>query len=104
MSKSFFNQLDRNRFYEPINYNSGKIVIPQNALNNISDKILMSSSKINRKGYQILKPVYINTDKSRPLFDSYDGRNLSLLNSIKENSKKDYPDSFSEGREVIGRI
>lgn len=51
-----------------------------------------SAYLVNRKGSGIYAPIPYEMNTSRKLNWNYDGKNLGLLNSLKQNSKYDYSD------------
>lgn len=92
---NFFQQLKRNEIYEPSVYNKPEPNIPQKAPQSQSQTDLLSFNKIIHIGNPVLEKIPFENIKSRPLFDYQNGRNLSILNTLKENSKRDYPDVIS---------
>jgi len=100
----FFNGMKRDAYYEEVRYAKPQLPIPYNApLNNI-DRTLLSSSLINRSGYQIYKQIPFEENKSRPLFSYENGRNLDVIKTVNYNARRDYPDVITPQRQVIGRI
>lgn len=99
----FFNQLKRNVKYEEQYYDIPPY-IPQNAPNQQFEKDVYQQSVLQHSGEQILKRIPLEENKSRLCFDNYNGRNLNILNTLKYNSKRDYPDIITPARQVLGKI
>lgn len=83
---NFNNQLERNATFEAINNTNGNLQIPLEAPKQSSDETLIQTAKLFRNNDQYYKTIPYEINKSRRLFDNYNGRNLSLLNSISDNS------------------
>lgn len=66
----------------------------ENSKQNIPEyqKAFNRADLVNRKGSGIYAPIPYEINKSRNLDWSYDGRFMVMLNSLKQNSKYDYPD------------
>lgn len=85
------NGLKKNSFYEPINYNERMPSIantyqPTNDL----DKSIIRSTNYARIGQAKYEDPFPNNQRFLNWYEN--GRNLYLLNSLKDNKKRDYPD------------
>lgn len=101
---NFNQQLKRNSYYEEITYDKRPLMIPKKAPYQQADKDLRANSILYHTNDEILKKIPYEENKSRRLLDYYNGRNLNVLNSLKANSKRDYPDVSFKGQESLGRI
>lgn len=101
---NFYQQLKRNSSYEDITYDKKPLMIPKTAPYQQADKDLRANSILFHTNDEVLKKIPYEENKSRRLLDYYNGRNLGVLNSLKANSKRDYPDISFKGQESLGRI
>lgn len=101
---NFFPQLKRNVGYEEITYDKRPLTIPKKAPYQQADKDIRAFSELYHTSDQVLKKIPYEDNNSRMLLDYYNGRNLNLLNSIKANGARDYPDVQTQARQVLGRI
>jgi hypothetical protein len=99
---SFFSQLNRNVKYEEINYAKRPLIIPSQAPYQQFEKDLYSSSKVIHEGDQIFNKIPYEVNNSRILLDYENGRNLSLLKSISDNSKPIMPVLSHSGQGSLG--
>lgn len=101
---NFYQQLKRNSDYEEITYDKRPLMIPKIAPYQQADKDLLANSILYHTNDEVLKKIPYEENKSRRLLDYYNGRNLGVLNSLKANSKRDYPDISFKGQQSLGRI
>jgi len=101
---NFYKQLNRNVGYEEITYGKSPLTIPKKAPYQQADKDLRANSILYHTNDEILKKIPYEENKSRRLLDYYNGRNLNILNTLKANSKRDYPDVSFKGQDSLGRI
>lgn len=101
---NFFPQLKRNVGYEEITYDKRPLTIPKKAPYQQADKDIRAFSELYHTDDVILSKIPYENNNSRMLLDNYNGRNLNLLNSIKANGARDYPDVQTQARQVLGRI
>jgi len=99
-----FPDLNKNSYYEPIRYDRTAANIPKKAPYQEFEKTLFSSSVIQHSGDIILDNSPYDKNRSRPLFDYYNGRNLGMLKTLEANSKPNYPDFSTPKVKVIGKL
>lgn len=95
--------------------------LSREAKKELSDKLVRSDSIANTRQYIPLNEIAFNRsvipyrkgheqfattepNVSRPIDWNYDGRNLFILNTLKQNAKRDYADVETYPRQVIGQV
>lgn len=101
----FYNNVDRNAIND---FNDGRVIIPK-FRDGQADKTINSSRYYYAdEGDFILKELNYNIDNKRPTTDYFEGRNMNILNSLKNNSKNKGVTQPTlktiNPREVIGRV
>lgn len=100
----FFKLMKRDAYYEESRFAKPQMPIPYKGLTSKTDFDLISSSLITHSGDAVLKPIPFEENKSRPYSNYENGRNLDIINTLKYNARKDYPDVVGPKRQVIRRI
>ena len=96
----FYNGVNRNA---KNNYNNGKVIIPK-FRDGQADKTILSSRYYHAdSGDLILKELNYNIDNKRPTTDYFEGRNLSILKTLKGGVTQPTLITVNP-RQVIGRV